>query len=134
MKTLRLVLRDRVSAGAIAVLFAAMLLMQGLLTGVAHGTMASAAVDPFNILCIAHQDGPQQSLPDGGPSKAARDLCGTLCQLAAGYAPALPGRSIDIVSPALSVVAEPYFAAKPVPRVVLRSFFAEARAPPSISV
>jgi hypothetical protein len=96
--------------------------------------MASAAVDPFNILCIAHEDGPQQSLPDGGPAKAAHDLCVTLCQLAAGYTPALPGRSIDIVAPAPRIVAEVYFAAKPAPRVVLRSFFAEARAPPSISV
>lgn len=133
MKTLRLVLRDRVSASAIAVLFAAMLLIQGLLSGVAHGTMASAAVDPFNILCIAHQDGPQQMVPDGGPAKAAHDLCATLCQLAAGYTPALPGRSIDIVSPLPGHVAEIYFVAKSAPRAVLRSFFAEARAPPSIS-
>ncbi len=133
MKILRPILRDRVSAGAIAALFAAMLLMQGLLSGIAQGTMASAAADPFNILCIAHQDGPQQTLPDGGPAKAAHDLCATLCQLAAGYTPALPGRSVDIVSPALSVVVEIHFAAKPVPRIDLRSFFAEARAPPLIS-
>ncbi|MCV9999018.1 DUF2946 domain-containing protein [Pararhizobium sp. YC-54] len=132
MKTLRLVLRDRVSAGAIAVLFAAMLLMQGLLAGVAHGTMASAAVNPFNILCVAHEDGSQQSLPDGGPDKAAHDLCATLCQLAAGYTPALPGRSVDIASPVLGRVAEVYFAAKSAPRAVIRSFFAEARAPPPI--
>ena len=134
MKTVRLVLRDKVSASAIAVLFAAMLLMQGLLSGVAHGTMASAAVDPFNILCIAHQDGPQQTLPDGGAEKAAHDLCATLCQLAAGYTPALPGRSIDIVTPVSGVVADVYLPAKPATRVVLRSFFAEARAPPSISI
>jgi hypothetical protein len=133
MKTLRLVLRDRVSAGAIAVLFAAVLLMQGLLSGVAHGTMASAAADPFNILCIAHDDGTQQSLPGGWPEKAAHDLCATLCQLAAGYTPALPGRSIDIAFPVLRHAADIYFAAKPAPRTVLRSFFAEARAPPSIS-
>jgi hypothetical protein len=55
MKTLRLVLRDRVSAGAIAALFAVMLLMQGLLGGVAQGSMASAAVDPFNVLCVSHE-------------------------------------------------------------------------------
>ena len=133
MKTLRLVLRDRVSAGAIAVLFAAMLLMQGLLAGVANGTMASAAVEPFNILCIAHEDGPQHSLPDGGPDKAAHDLCATLCQLATGYTPALPGRSVDIAAPVFSGAAEIYFAAKSAPRGAIRSFFAEARAPPSIS-
>lgn len=133
MKTLRLVLRDRVSASAIAVLFAAVLLMQGLLSGVAHGTMASAAADPFNILCIAHEDGPQQTVPDGGPAKAAHDLCATLCQLAAGYTSALPGRSIDIATPVLRVAAEIHVAAKPAPRAFLRSFFAEARAPPSFS-
>ncbi|KQV42100.1 hypothetical protein ASE23_05145 [Rhizobium sp. Root73] len=121
------------SASAIAVLFAAMLLVQGLLSGVAHGTMASAAVDPFNILCIAHEDGPQQTLPDGGPAKAAHDLCATLCQIAAGYTPALPGRSIDILTPVLRAAAEIYVVAKPTPRVVLRSFLAEARAPPSSS-
>lgn len=133
MKTLRRVLRDRVSASAIAVLFAAVLLMQGLLSGVAHGTMASAAADPFNILCIAHEDGPQQTVPDSGAAKAAHDLCATLCQLAAGYTPALPGRSIDIATPVLRAAAEIYVAARPILRVVPRSFFAEARAPPSSS-
>ena len=132
MKTLRLVLRDRVSAGAIAVLIASMFLLQGLVAGVAHGTMASAAVDPFNIICIAHEDGPQQSGPSA-PEKAAHDMCATLCQLAAGHVPALPGRAIEVAAPALGHTVELYFAVKPAPRVSLRSTFAEARAPPSLS-
>lgn len=133
MKTLRLILRDRVSAGAMTALVAVMLLMQGLLAGVAHGTMASAAVDPFNIICIAHEDGPQQTLPDSGPAKAAHDLCATLCQLAAGYTPALPGRSVDIAMPVVGRVAEVYFTSKSAVRVILPSSFAEARAPPFLS-
>ncbi|WP_276119304.1 DUF2946 family protein [Pararhizobium qamdonense] len=132
MKTLRLVLKDRVSAGAIAVLIASMFLLQGLVAGVAHGTMASAAVDPFNIICIAHEDGPQQTSP-GVPQKAAHDMCATLCQLAAGHTPALPGRAIEIAAPVLGHPVELYFAVKPAPRVFLRSTFAEARAPPSLS-
>ena len=111
MKTLRLVLKDRVSAGAIAVLIASMFLLQGLVAGVAHGTMASAAVDPFNVICIAHEDGPQQTSP-GVPQKAAHDMCATLCQLAAGHTPALPGRAIEIAAPALGHPVELYFARK----------------------
>jgi len=134
MKTLRLVLRDRVSAGAIAVLVAAMLLMQGLLGGIAQGTMASAAVDPFNILCVSHDGGLEQRLPGDGPvNKAGHDLCATLCQLAAGSNPALPGRSVEIAHVASGDTTKAYFAPKSVPRTVLRSFFAEARGPPSIS-
>ncbi len=134
MKTLRLVLKDRVSAGAIAVLVAFMLLMQGLLGGVAQGSMASAAVDPFNLLCVSHEgDGFDQRLPSDGPVKSGHDLCATLCQLASGYTPALPGRSVEIASPALRDAGEVYFARKSVSRAVLRSLFAEARAPPSIS-
>ncbi|MBP1858100.1 hypothetical protein [Rhizobium herbae] len=133
MKTLRLVLRDRVSAGAIAVLVGAMLLMQGLLGGIAQGTMASAAVDPFNILCVSHDSSLGQRLPGDGPVKAGHDLCATLCQLAAGSTPVLPGRSADVASPALHEVAEAYFTPEGTPRAVLRSFFAEARAPPFLS-
>ncbi|OBZ96815.1 hypothetical protein ADU59_03530 [Pararhizobium polonicum] len=133
MKTLRLVLRDRVSAGAIAVLVGAMLFMQGLLGGVAQGTMASAAADPFNILCVSHDGSLEQRLPGDAPGTAHHDLCATLCQLAAGATPALPGGSAEIAYAAASDTAEAYFAAKRVPRAVLRSFFAEARAPPLFS-
>ncbi|WP_455273122.1 hypothetical protein [Rhizobium herbae] len=133
MKTLRLVLRDRVSAGAMTALVAVMLFMQGLLAGVAHGTMASAAADPFNIICVSHDGSLEQRLPGDAPVKPGHDLCATLCQLAAGYTSALPGRSADIASPTLHSTAEVYFAPKHAPRAVLRSFFAEARAPPSIS-
>jgi len=123
-----------VSAGAIAALFAVMLLMQGLLGGVAQGSMASAAVDPFNVLCVSHEgDGLDQRLPSDSPVKNGHDLCATLCQLASGHTPALPGRSVEIASPALRDAGETYFVQKNVPRAVLRSFFAEARAPPSFS-
>ncbi|URK88734.1 hypothetical protein LP421_17535 [Rhizobium sp. RCAM05350] len=119
------------SAGAMTALVAVMLLMQGLLAGVAHGTMASTAADPFNIICVSHDGSLEQRLPGDAPVKPGHDLCATLCQLAAGYTPALPGRSVDIA--ALHATTEVYFAPKHAPRVVLRSFFAEARAPPSIS-
>ncbi len=122
------------SAGAIAALFAVMLLMQGLLGGVAQGSMASAAVDQFNLLCVSHEgDGLDQRLPSDGPVKSGHDLCATLCQLASGYTPALPGRPVEIASPALRDAGEAYFVRKNVPRAVLRSLFAEARAPPSFS-
>ncbi|HTO33886.1 MAG TPA: hypothetical protein VL202_22335 [Pararhizobium sp.] len=132
MKTLRLILRDRVSAGALAALVGFLLLAQGLVGGVAQGTMASAAVDPFNILCIAHEtDGAQKQAP-GDPVQTAHDLCATLCQLATGSTPFLPGQVVGIVSAAREA-DRPYLTPQILPGAIARDIFTEARAPPSLS-
>ncbi|WP_438750516.1 DUF2946 family protein [Pararhizobium sp. O133] len=132
MKTLRLVLKDRMSAGAIAALVGFLLLAQGLFGGLAQGTMASAAVDPFNILCIAHETDPAQKPVPGDPVQRAHDLCATLCQLAASVTPVLPSHVAGIVSP-IQQADKPNPTRQILAAVAPRGNFAEARAPPSLS-
>lgn len=132
METLRLVLKDRMSAGAIAVLAGFLLLAQGLFGGLAQGTMASASVDPFNILCITHETDAAQKQVPGDPVQGAHDFCATLCQLAASVTPVLPSHVAGIVSP-VRQAGKPHPAREILAIAVSRGNFAEARAPPSLS-
>lgn len=132
MKILRLVLKDRLSAGAIAALVGFLLLAQGLFGGLAQGTMASAAVDPFNILCIAHETDAAQKRVPGDPVQGAHDLCATLCQLAASVPPVLPSHVAGIVSP-VQQADKPHPVREILTAAVPRGNFAEARAPPFFS-
>ncbi|MCS3738445.1 hypothetical protein FHX16_000388 [Rhizobium sp. BK661] len=132
MGTMRRILRDRVSVSAVALLFACLLLIQGLLTGTAQGSMAASAVDPFAIICSSSGHG---SVDDAGhgnlPAKKMPECpCGTLCRLASTAMPAILGgqtaplyvaveASIDIAARADAVVSYP-----------LRGRIAEPRAPP----
>jgi hypothetical protein len=60
---MRLLLRDRISAGAIAVLVVYLLLLQGLLSGMAQGATAAPAVDP-SMSSAPHRE-PSPSIPWG---------------------------------------------------------------------
>lgn len=53
MKLMRQLLKDRVSASAIAFLISCFLLLQGVVGAVAQGAMAAAAVDPLNVICTS---------------------------------------------------------------------------------
>ncbi|AWC24787.1 hypothetical protein CO731_04278 [Aminobacter sp. MSH1] len=133
MKGMRLILRDRLSAGAIAGMIAFMLLFQALLSGAATGAMAASAADPLGVICTMDGMGPAGG--DQQPSRSPADCpCGTLCQLAAATVPGLPGEQlafiIDRPEAQGIVVAEPRHAAPQ----ALRGLIAEARAPPHNSV
>ncbi|KQS90418.1 MULTISPECIES: hypothetical protein [unclassified Rhizobium] len=117
------------SAGAIAALVGFLLLAQGLFGGLAQGTMASAAVDPFNILCIAHETDAAQKQGPGDPVHGVHDLCATLCQFAASVTPVLPSHVAGILSP-VQQAGKPQPAREILPAAVPRGNFAEARAPP----
>jgi hypothetical protein len=78
MGTMRRLLQDRVSASAVAVLVACLLLIQGLLVGTAHGAMAASAADPFHVICSMSRAGPvDQAGHDNAPLKKVPECpCG----------------------------------------------------------
>lgn len=133
MKSMRLLLRDRLSAGAIAGMIAFMLLFQALLSGAASGAMAASVADPLGVICTMEGMGPAGD--DKQPARSPAECpCGTLCQLAVATTPGLPGQQLAFIldRPEAhgAVVAEQ---AVPV-RQGQRGLIAEARAPPTISI
>ena len=133
MKSMRRILRDRLSAGAIAGMIAFMLLFQALLSGAASGAMAASAADPLGGICTMDGMGPAGG--DKQPTRSPADCpCGTLCQLAVAAAPGLPGEQLAFIldRPEVhgAVVAEQR---RPAPQGQ-RGLIAEARAPPPFSV
>ena len=133
MKSMRLLLRDRLSAGAIAGMIAFMLLFQALLSGAASGAMAASAADPLGVICMMEGMGPAGD--DKQPARSPAECpCGTLCQLAVATTPGLPAQQLAFIldRPEAhgAVVAEQ---AVPV-RQGQRGLIAEARAPPTISI
>jgi hypothetical protein len=135
MKTLRRILSDRMSATAIAVLAAYLLLLQGLIGGMAQGAMAASAVDPLHVICSSSGAAVADLPADGnGPAKKAADCpCCTLCRLASMAMPAvLGGGGAFIHFAALSDTAVPPHTeiGSPLP---LRRLIAEPRAPPTFT-
>ncbi|AMS43514.1 hypothetical protein AA2016_4604 [Aminobacter aminovorans] len=133
MKGMRLILRDRLSAGAIAGMIAFMLVFQALLSGFASGAMAASAADPLGVICTMDGMGPAGG--DTRPARSPADCpCGTLCQLAVATTPGLPGEQLAFIlerpEAAGTVIAEQSL---PAPQGQ-RGLIAEARAPPSVSV
>ncbi|MRX33431.1 DUF2946 family protein [Aminobacter sp. MDW-2] len=130
---MRLILRDRLSAGAIAGMIAFMLVFQALLSGFASGAMAASAADPLGVICTIEGMGPAGG--DKQPARSPADCpCGTLCQLAVATTPGLPGGQLAFIlerpEAAGTVIAEQSL---PAPQGQ-RGLIAEARAPPSFSV
>lgn len=136
MRIMRLLLRDRVSAGAIAVLVAYLLLLQGALSGMAQGTMqgtmAASAVDPLHAICSS--SGTTSIDPasnDGAPAKKAPDCpCGTLCRLASTAMPGIIDGQTGLMPIATPVALDVHFPADDVPPPALRGLIGEPRAPP----
>jgi hypothetical protein len=133
MKTMRLLLRDRASAGAIAVLIAFSLLLQGLLAGMAQGVIAASAVDPLHVICtssgaVSVAPGNDQGSP---PGKVFDCPCATLCRLAATAMPAVIGAQVGPLDPIAShEPIELHFAPVSISLLALRGLIGEARAPP----
>lgn len=126
-------LRDRHSVGGFAGLIAILLLLQGLLAGMAQGAMAAAAVDPLHVICSVEGAVPV----DGGDTplrKAADCPCGTLCQLASAFAPVLPGDQPGLILAEPREAGRLAFSPTSPSHASLRGLIAEARAPPTTSV
>lgn len=133
MGTMRSILRDRVSASAVALLVACLLLIQGLLSGNAQGAVTASAVDPFAIICSSSGHG---SVDDAGhdnlPAKKAPGCpCGTLCRLASVAMPAiLGGQQAGPLYVAVETAIDTTIRTDAVVSLALRGRIAEPRAPP----
>ncbi len=81
MKIIRRIIRDRSSSGAIAALALLLLLLQGLASGYAHGSMSGTILSSKEIICSSHA--PDGATGEHAPGKLPADgCCGTLCRLA----------------------------------------------------
>ena len=131
MGNMRSILRDRVSASAVALLVACLFLIQGLLSGTVQGSMASA-VDPFAIICSSSGHG---SIDDAGhgnlPAKKAPECpCGTLCRLASAAMPAVLAAQAAVLYVAVETAIDAAIRTDADVSPALRGRIAEPRAPP----
>jgi hypothetical protein len=144
MGMIRTVLRDRVSASAITLLVALLLLIQGLLSGEAQGSMASFAMDPTQSICsmtgesvIDHGDHAENTHDgtshDRSHGKAADCPCCTLCRLAAHAMPAILGADPAVLPADTVGVVSVVFPADNTITPSLRGLIGQPRAPPQIS-
>ncbi|WP_431321168.1 hypothetical protein [Rhizobium sp. YTU87027] len=132
MGTMRSILRDRVSASAVALLFACLLLIQALLTGTAQGATAAPAADPFAIICSSGGHGSVNDAVHGNlPAKKVPECpCGTLCRLASTAMPAILGGQAAPLYVAVETAIDTKIRADEVVSLALRGRIAEPRAPP----
>jgi hypothetical protein len=133
MKTMRRLLRDRISATAIALLFAYLLLLQGLLSGTSQGAMAAAAVDPLHEICFSSGSigqAPDDSIP---AEKSTECPCGTLCRLASTDLPAILGGERPLAFATIEDAVAVSLPNEEVASTTPRGRIAEPRAPPFIS-
>jgi len=131
MGTIRSFLRDRVSASAVALLVACLLLIQGLLSGTAQGAMAASAVDPLAIICSSSGHGAAVDNTGHGnlPGKKSPE-CGTLCRLASAAMPAILAGQTTALYIAVEAAIDETIRTDAAVSPVLRGRIAEPRAPP----
>ena len=132
MGTMRSILRDRVSASAVALLVACLLLIQGLLSGTAQGSMVASTVDPFAIICSSSG---HDSIDDAGhgnfPAKKAPECpCGTLCRLASAAMPAVLAAQATVLYVAVETAIDAAIRTDADVSPALSGRIAEPRAPP----
>ncbi|MBW9112337.1 DUF2946 family protein [Rhizobium cauense] len=133
MGTIRSFLRDRVSASAVALLVACLLLIQGLLSGTAQGAMAASAADPFAIICSSGGHGAAVDNTGHGnlPAKKAPECpCGTLCRLASAAMPAILAGQTTALYIAVEAAIDETIRTDAAVSPALRGRIAEPRAPP----
>ncbi|PYE89938.1 DUF2946 family protein [Phyllobacterium leguminum] len=97
MRFTRQLLKDRLSAGAIALLMAYLLVLQSLLGIMAQSAMATSALGPLHVICTS--TGAEAADPGGQgglPQKAPECPCASLCQLASGATPAILNSNPDL--------------------------------------
>lgn len=134
MYSMRLLLRDRVTASAIALLISYLLLVQGLVGAIATGAMAAAPTD-MQVICTSsgYEASAEVGSGTGVPGKSAFQCpCPSLCGIASTAQLGIPADvSINLAAyetgpgnPA--VVAAEFF------RPVLRGLIGEPRAPPVV--
>jgi hypothetical protein len=126
MRTMRLMVGDRLSGGVIAVLAGVFLVLQSISGSAALTRMAAMSVDPLAVLCAPGGSG-------GDEAVHPLDCCATLCQTANSSA-ALPPPEGLALGPAAAIsldapqgMATERFASQ------LRHGLKQPRAPPAFS-
>ncbi|MDQ0563151.1 hypothetical protein QO004_004960 [Rhizobium mesoamericanum] len=128
---MRSILRDRVSASAVALLLACLLLIQGLLIGAAQGAMAVPAADPAAICSSVGHGSVNDALHSNLPAKKAPECpCGTLCRLASAAMPAIVSGQAGPLYVAVETSIDAAIRVDEVVSLALRGRIAEPRAPP----
>ncbi|TCN22079.1 DUF2946 family protein [Sinorhizobium americanum] len=133
MKTMRLIVRDKISATAIALLFAYLLLLQALLSGTSQGAMAAAAVDPLHEICFSSGSIGQASGDSIPVKKSTKCPCGTLCRLASTDLPAILGGERPLAFATIEDAVAVSLTNEDVASTTPRGLIAEPRAPPFFS-
>ncbi len=132
MQHMRHLLKDRLSAGAFALLIAWLLVLQSLLGALAQGVMAASAADPFHVICTT--DGAaalQLEEQDGQPQKKAPECpCASLCQIASGAVPAILDGAPSVPAVFRSDAGKLDTVFSGVQRSFPRGLIGEPRAPP----
>jgi hypothetical protein len=133
MITMRRIVGDRITATAIALLFAYLLLLQALLAGTSQGAMAAAAVDSLHEICFS--SGAVGQTPDDSiPAKKSTECpCGTLCRLASTDMPAILGGERPLAFATIEDAVAISLPQEDVASTTPRGLIAEPRAPPFIS-
>lgn len=133
MSTMRRILRDRISAAAIMLLFAQLLLLQGLLAGASQGAMAAASVDQLHEICFS-SGAIGQAPNDSIPAKSSNECpCGTLCRLASTDVPAILGGEVPLTLAAIQIAFTAALPPEEVASTTPRGLIPEPRAPPFFS-
>ncbi|MFE0014695.1 DUF2946 family protein [Mesorhizobium sp. NPDC059054] len=132
MGATRDILRDRLTATAVAVMLVYLFLLQAFVAGMTQGAMAASAADPLHVICTT--DGADSSSDPSGPAgKGNTCPCAALCSVTGLAAPAVLGGQDHVYL--IAVRTEPVrlqLAASPF-TPSLRGFVPGPRAPPSFS-
>lgn len=129
MQAFRDIWKDRISATAIAVLFAVFLLVQGFVSGWANAAMAApSAFDPLHEICSSADSA--QTDKESPVPKVPDCPCGSLCRLAAAPPNAIIPVSELSLRVSFSTVATTYVAVPDVPNFGARRLRPEVRGPP----
>ena len=130
MVLFRTLMRDRSSAGAVAMLAALLFLLQGLIGGFAHGAMVAQELDPSQIICSMHgSTGQSDGQTKPGTAKSG-ECCTAACRIFSMASQAiLPADSVP-VEVAVVASATRSIQADDRPQPQRRWLLSQARAPP----
>ena len=130
MVLFRTLMRDRSSAGAIAMLAALLFLLQGLVGGFAHGAMAAQALDPAQIICSMHgTSGQSDGQTKPGTTKSG-ECCTAACRIFSMASQAILSADSVPVEVALVEAATRSIQSDDRPQPQRRRLLSQARAPP----
>ncbi|WP_119459838.1 DUF2946 family protein [Rhodospirillaceae bacterium SYSU D60014] len=137
MKTMRLILADRLSGGIIAASTALMLLLQAVVGSLACGMTIGAGLDPASVICSPSgtaSAGHTRSDGPSGPDRQHDCPCILFCQFGGSVAALLPVDGLTGSAFMRAAAAVPPFEHHRLADSRNSGLISEARAPPALSV